>query len=90
MKITQYLSASERGSAADLARVLDVSPVMVSQWARGAKQVPVSRCPDIERATRGRVTAEELRPDVRWRRVPFLGWPHSCGMPLLELASPSR
>lgn len=90
MDIKQYLSASERGSAADLARVLGVKPVMVSQWARGSKPVPVGRCPDIERVTRGRVTVEELRPDAHWIRVPYAGWPAAGGMPLLVLASVSR
>ncbi len=39
---------------------------MVSQWASGVKAVPAERCPEIERATGGAVTCEELRPDIAW------------------------
>lgn len=57
---------SERGASANLARAIGVSPVMVSQWIGGAKAVPAERCPAIERATRGAVRCEDLRPDVAW------------------------
>lgn len=57
---------SERGAASRLASALGVRPVMVSQWTSGLKSVPAERCPEIERATAGAVTCEELRPDVAW------------------------
>ena len=65
MHLKHYVE-TERGAAANLARVLGVSPVMVSQWASGVKAVPAERCPVIERATGGAVRCEELRPDVEW------------------------
>jgi DNA-binding transcriptional regulator YdaS (Cro superfamily) len=43
---------------------LGVRPVSVHQWARGIRPIPAERCPDIERATGGAVTCEELRPDL--------------------------
>jgi DNA-binding transcriptional regulator YdaS (Cro superfamily) len=45
-----------------VARMFDppISSQAVSQWPR----VPAARCPVIERATQGRVTRHELRPDV--------------------------
>ncbi len=52
------------GKAAELASAIDVNPVLVSQWRNGVRQVPAERCPDIERATGGLVTCEELRPDL--------------------------
>ncbi|MCB0252548.1 MAG: helix-turn-helix domain-containing protein [Anaerolineae bacterium] len=55
-----------RGAAAKLARILDVSPVLISQWANGVRRVPAERCPDIERATGGVVRCEDLRPDIDW------------------------
>ena len=59
------------GGVTLLAEKLDVSPNSVINWrARGA---PAEKCPDIERATKGAVTCEELRPDVNWavlRAVP--------------------
>ena len=64
MNITQYLSEVE--TAASLARKLGITPVLVSQWKTGFRRTPAERCPDIERATNGQVTCEELRPDVDW------------------------
>jgi len=49
-----------------LARAVGVSPVVVSLWRTGARQVPAERCPAIEKATGGLVRCEELRPDVEW------------------------
>ena len=68
MDLNSYLS-QKRGLGAELARKLDVSPVMVSQWQKGVKDVPAERCPDIEKATDGAVTCEELRADVDWATV---------------------
>ena len=43
------------------------------QWGRS--QVPAERCPDIERATNGAVTCEELRPDLaeQWKYLRSTG-----------------
>lgn len=62
MNLTSYLE--ENGMANTLSKVIEVSPVMISLWKTGARQVPAERCPDIERATNGKVTCEELRPDL--------------------------
>lgn len=45
---------------------LGVSPPSVNQWIKGVRQLPAERCPAIERATRGEVLCEELRPDIDW------------------------
>ncbi|HEJ3619859.1 TPA: helix-turn-helix domain-containing protein [Pseudomonas aeruginosa] len=76
MKLKPYLD-QRRGAGSWLAREIDVSPVLVSQWANGVRQVPAEHCPSIERATGGLVTCEEMRPDVDWaclrqRQVPSL------------------
>lgn len=68
MTLSDYLKQA-RGLAASLARTLGVTPVTVSQWGSGARQVPAERCPDIERATGGVVICEELRPDVDWAYI---------------------
>jgi len=39
---------------------------MVAQWKSGRLTVPVQRCIDIEIATGGAVTCEDLRSDVDW------------------------
>ena len=54
------------GGQAKLARILGITPSMVSQWAIGIRPIPAERCPSIERATAGVVRCEDLRPDVDW------------------------
>ena len=54
------------GGQAALARLLGLAPPTVNQWVSGQRQVPAERCPEIEKATLGAVTCEELRPDVDW------------------------
>lgn len=69
-----------------LAAAIGVAQTAVSNWkARGT--VPSEQCPAIERATKGAVTVEELRPDARWHRVPDEAWPGGRGRPLLDVAS---
>lgn len=85
----QSHTGTERGAAAKLARALDVPPVLISQWANGTRPVPDARCPDIERATDGRVTVDDLRPDVKWARVPDADWPHPQGRPCIDVAAPT-
>ena len=63
------------GGQAALARTLGMSRQAAHQWAHddGDKPVPAERCPAIERATKGAVRCEDLRPDVDWavlRRCP--------------------
>lgn len=53
----------EAGSAAELARRLNVIPSVIGNW-RMREQVPAERCIDVENATKGKVTRYELRPDV--------------------------
>jgi len=66
MNLRTYLSG-RRGRAAHLAKAIGVSPVTIHNWAYDAgKQVPAERCPEIEKATSGLVTCEEMRPDVDW------------------------
>ena len=48
------------GRNADLARLLGITPAAISQWVR----VPFRRALQIEARTAGRVTREELRPDL--------------------------
>jgi len=54
------------GSQAAMASALKISQPTISEWLRGERRVPAERCPEIERATKGAVRCEELRPDVAW------------------------
>lgn len=65
MKLSEWVD-QERGRQSALARAIEVDSQLVWQWARGVRQVPAERCPDIERATAGAVRCEDLRPDVSW------------------------
>ena len=49
----------------EIARQLGVKPQAVQQWFK--RKTPIIRCPEIERITDGKVTCEELRPDVNWK-----------------------
>lgn len=50
------------GSQDELARRINVSQGLVSQWVNGAK-IETRHFPEIERATNGHVTPEELLAD---------------------------
>lgn len=54
------------GSQVALASALGVSKGAVSQWKDDERRVPAEHCPAIERATRGAVRCEDLRPDIDW------------------------
>lgn len=56
-------AANAAGSQSALARLLDVKPQAVQRWcATGV--VPANRVLDIERATNGEVSRNDLRPDL--------------------------
>lgn len=80
---------AERGAVARTAQNLGVPQPLLSQWLTGARDVPCDRCPAIERATEGRVTVEQLRPDVRWARIADPTWPHPGGRPTIDVAGPA-
>jgi DNA-binding transcriptional regulator YdaS (Cro superfamily) len=62
MKLVKYLE-KEKISQARFAELLEVTPGAVSQWCNGYPIAPENVL-KIERATGGKVTRHELRPDV--------------------------
>lgn len=56
-----------RGGITNLAKHFGITPWAVSRWRTSG--VPAERCPDIELLTNGKVTCEELRPDVNWSAI---------------------
>lgn len=54
----------EAGGLRAVSNYFGISLRAVSKWSAG--NVPVERCPDLEQLTKGKVTCEELRPDVNW------------------------
>ena len=55
-------AVEKAGSQDELARRIDVSQGLVSQWVNGAK-IETRHFPEIERATNGDVTATDLLTD---------------------------
>ncbi len=50
------------GSQAELAQLVGVVPMAVTNWKR--RGVPVEQAIAIEEALKGKVTRQELRPDI--------------------------
>ncbi|MGL4640598.1 MAG: transcriptional regulator [Shewanella sp.] len=73
MNLIDYLK--EEGAQASLASVLQKSPAQVWQWKEGIRPVPIDLCAQIEKATDGQVTRQELRPDDFWLIWPDLPAP---------------
>lgn len=75
MKLSAYFE-SERGAQARLAKDASIHASLLSAWASGDRPVPINRCLPIERATDGRVTRQDLRPDD-WHEY----WPELSPLP---------
>ena len=68
MDLKHYFSTA-RGAASDLAERLGISPSYLSQMASGAAPISAERAIEIEKATNGLVTCEELHPSADWAYV---------------------
>ncbi|MBC2768579.1 transcriptional regulator [Pusillimonas minor] len=64
------------GSASALAREIGVSTQAICFYRDGKRRLPVEKCSAIERATKGAVTRQELRPDD-WAQI----WPELVTSP---------
>lgn len=81
------MSAAER---LRLAKELGLNEQYLYQCFTGRRLIPADRCHSIERASRGAVTVEALRSDIRWLRVPDPQWPHPAGRPCIDVAAPQE
>lgn len=54
------------GSQAEFARAVNVTRAQVWQWLNKVNSIPAEKAIEIEEKTKGAVTCEELRPDVKW------------------------
>lgn len=61
MTLTDFLKKTTQQA---LASQLGVTQGLVSQWVRGETQITAERALEIEAATGGQVTRQELRPDI--------------------------
>ena len=82
----------ERGRQTKLAAEIGAQPQLVWQWAHGKRPIPADRRPDIERATGGAVTCEEMTSDeVVWSRISDAHWKwHPLGRPVRDLTRARR
>jgi DNA-binding transcriptional regulator YdaS (Cro superfamily) len=86
MQLSEFVSTY--GSQSKLARAIGAHSQLVWQWSSGVRPVPANQCPAIERATAGACTCEQLRPDVRWVRIPDPDWRwHADGRPCIDVAA---
>ena len=79
------ITIDDLGGTGAVARMAGVAAPSVTAWR--ARGIPPDRCPAIERATAGKVTCEQLRPDVVWQRVADAAWPHPSGRPCIDVAA---
>jgi DNA-binding transcriptional regulator YdaS (Cro superfamily) len=92
MKLSEWLDL-KRGRGAALAEAVGVSPVLISQWAKGPRDTPFERCVPIEQATNGEVTRRDLRPADWGAMWPEListvhPWPPMAGVIKADSARP--
>lgn len=52
------------GNASKLAKAAGVTPQAVLFWLRGDRQITAENALQVEQATNGHVTSQQLRPDV--------------------------
>lgn len=70
-----------------IASALGLHEQYLYQCLTRRRETPADHCPGIERASSGKLPCEQLRPDVRWHRVPDSDWPwHPQGRPLIDVA----
>lgn len=66
-KIKAILEARDLlGGNSALARITGVKPPTASEWAKGKRSIPATKCPAVEQATGGKVMCEHLLPDFDW------------------------
>ena len=84
MQLADY--TKPRGRQVQLCRAIGAFASDLSFWVNKIRPIPEARCVDIERATDGAVTVEEMRPDVAWVRIKDKAWPHPKGRPAVDFA----
>ena len=62
MNLREYVE--KNGGQTQFGKVLGVSQGLVWQWLEGKTRITAERALEIERATSGKVTRHDLRPDI--------------------------
>lgn len=79
MDLKTYLESEPRGTAPELARAISGHAPDIYMWADGKRPIPVHRAVQIERATGGKVTRQEMRPNDYWEIWTDLEKPETGG-----------
>jgi DNA-binding transcriptional regulator YdaS (Cro superfamily) len=64
MTLEEYFMTEPRGSKAEMAQYLGISPTWLGQLLSGVRLASPKLAVAIEKATQGLVTRAELRPDL--------------------------
>ena len=91
MKLLDYVKT--RATQRELATKLQITPVLINQWANAKRPIPPERCVAIERATNGEVTRPELRPDdweSIWPELALMRSPNACTNTLSASVAPAN
>jgi|1048.fasta_scaffold00038_33 DNA-binding transcriptional regulator YdaS (Cro superfamily) len=64
MKLSDWLDKQPRGTRAQLARSLGITPTWMCQLTAGRGKASVELAIEIERLTDGQVTRSDMRPDI--------------------------
>ena len=62
MKLSDYLK--RRGAAVELSLKMNISPVLLSMYKNNKRSIPTKLGAQIETATDGKVTREEMFPET--------------------------
>ena len=64
MTLIEYFKDEPRGSKAEMAEYLKISPTWLSLLMKGERRASAALCMKIEKATQGLVKRKDLRPDL--------------------------
>jgi len=64
MTLQEYFKDDVRGAKSEMARYLDITPTWMALLIAGLRKPSPRLAVDIEKATQGLVTRQELRPDL--------------------------
>lgn len=88
MDLPTYANSEHALPTAELARRACIPHVaQINQWLnpRINRKPGEHYCVNLERASGGLMTCEELNPDLNWVRIPDPEWPwHPNGRPLIN------
>lgn len=90
MSLIKFLNDLPKPERERFAKDCDSVIGHILNCAYGSKPFNARLAALIEKNSRGRFTAEQLNPSMRWVRVKDQRWPNPKGRPLLDVAASDR